>query len=255
MPQYSSKNYYKAELEEYDALQEKEWEYWEQMYHRTKYDRHSWYYNYEDYTWSSAFNTNWTKHIGSTRSKKCMCCNKNGCAFTSCSCDYCYEMKCWSFKEIVKKYFTPQQILEYNSSVSIQHQKFYCTKCEQIYQENVVSLFLKLDGDVKCRTKTFYPERFSYSYCNNRMIACPIDKIITKSNLYKYILSDRRQPLKIEEINMDMISNTTLEYFMDHHRKNILEYHEQQKQRDQIELLNKYGLTMKDYTSYRLRKS
>lgn len=102
MPQHSSKNYYKAELEEYDKLEEKEWEYWE-------HEKDYWDDRLcgsscccKDNTWSSAFDTDWTKSVGKYTARK-----------PRCSCDFCYEYQRDSDrKKFVHKNFTDKEILE-----------------------------------------------------------------------------------------------------------------------------------------------
>ncbi len=261
MPLHSSKNYYKAELDQNEQDEEKEW----QNICNSFFTGHSshcrWAYECacRDVIWSNAFNTEWTKNIGYSATSRCKYCFDEQyrplkvCPHIRCSCDYCYEMKHWGAIEIVKKYFTPEQILEYNSSLPVKYQKLYCTTCDRIYHENIRSLYNNGLGLV-CMNRVFSINEFNYRYCLNKIIICPMDKIIKTINLYKHLLSACTPPVEIKEINMDMISGVTLEYFMNHHKQTILEYHQQEKQKEQKELLNKYGVGLEEYKKYRLER-
>ena len=66
MPQHSNKNYYRAELEEIERLEEKEWQkIWDSIYPpHSSHCRWAYECNCRDYNWSIAFNTDWTRNIG-----------------------------------------------------------------------------------------------------------------------------------------------------------------------------------------------
>lgn len=260
MPQHSSKNYYKAEMDQNEQDEEKEWQ---NICHSffTGHSSHCrWAYecSCRDINWSNAFNTDWTKDIGYVPKRTCKFC-KSSCPHISCSCDYCYEMSSWSRINIVKKYFTPEQILEYNNSLPVSELKKYCSKCERIWDVCGWNVLRNYEENI-CYTQTSYNYdwfnglSYSYTYCLNKLVPCTPDLIASKKGAYNHILSHSMKPFEVKEINMDMISEKTLDYFMEHHKQNILDYHEQQQQRDRMELLKKYGLTIEEYKSYRLQR-
>ena len=90
---------------------------------------------------------------------------------------------------------------------------------------------------------------YEYEYCLKKMVPCGEELIVKKKELYKYILSDKYclQPIEPEKLNMEMISDKTLDYFINIHRQNVFEYHEQTYDREAGELLKKYGLTLVEY--------
>ncbi len=242
MPYHSSKNFYKAEQELSDALEKEDY---------TKlHELCSSFCEYSD----SAFNTECVETIrgGSIQIPlRCSCCFDLDCKFVGCNCNYCYELNRWNSKAILEKYFTAEQILAYNSSLPLTNiTRFYCESCKKI-NRNVYGVYNNGLGNV-CMNRIYIGREdyyYEYEYCLKKMVPCGEELIVKKKELYKYILSDKYclQPIEPEKLNMEMISDKTLDYFINIHRQNVFEYHEQTYDREAGELLKKYGLTLVEY--------
>ncbi len=108
MPRHSSKNYYKAELEEYHKLEEKEWDNWEHFYDYWSDGECASHCDCQKNTWSSAFDTKWTNVRRHTYEVP-----KATFPHRDCPCDFCKEyVKAGYSKEGIKENFTDQEILE-----------------------------------------------------------------------------------------------------------------------------------------------
>lgn len=244
MPYHSSKSFYKAELEERDSFDRKDYEEIRNDY---------FYCHLYHYACKYGCETNWTSSVGlpTPRPPRCACCLKQNCKFVGCTCDYCYELNWWNNKTIVEKYFTAEQILAYNSSLPLTDiTRFYCEACKKV-DSDVYGVYNNGLRNV-CMNRIYMGREdyyYEYEYCMKKMIPCGEELIVKKKELYKHIQSDKYglQPFKPQTLHMNMISDKTLDYFINIHRQNVFEYHQQTYDREAGELLKKYGLTLADY--------
>jgi hypothetical protein len=245
MPYHSSKKYYKAEQELSDALEKEDYD----TFHQLCCD----YCEFDENSCKSAFDTEWTYSVGTSTHGplRCTCCLKESCKYVGCTCDYCYELNRWNSQAILEKYFTAEQLLTYNSSLPSKHiSRFYCNSCKRVHRQ-FYNYYNNGLGNV-CMNKIYIDKEgyyYEYKYCMKKLVPCTESLIVKKKGLYDHILSDKYglQQVEPQKLNMEMVSDHTLDYFIAIHRQNVFEYHQQKYDRDTAEMLKKYGLTLTDY--------
>lgn len=236
MPYHSSTNFYKAELEEYEYQAHKKWV-------DTDMNRCPWWY-LEIYSCDDDDDLFEPCHC--SRSESCPKCDwrysyYSNPSYTFCNCclrykeDCNYEYKfcsckdCDAFmntkcrKKLIQRYFNPQQILQYNTDIVLEHVEKHCVSCFH------------------------YLRDFLWKHC---------DKFVHKKVVDKYIESEQFNGVDYphEMVNMDMMALCVIEVLQKKLRKTIIEKHKQEERKLKEELLAKYGLTYEEYKQFRIQR-
>ncbi len=163
-----------------------------------------------------------------------------------CSCEQCIEFVDAKKEDLVKKYFTADEILATNTQLKQRHLALYKpVRCRMFYY------CCCGDGE------NLFQCRSCFHICRNqfyeRFLTVPDSKLINKAEAYAHVMSRAHDttPFTPTTLNMEYLLPCTLDTLVEVHKQNLIEQHKLKDRQEKAALFAKYGLSLGEYEAKR----